>query len=74
MTNEQIETALLKQWEVKSVKMDWVGMETLLQHILTSKTLTPEQQLAATRECIDAYTRRGAYLDYPYFSPPEVSE
>lgn len=44
-------------WDAKSMKMDWLGLEQILQDILREANPTPT--LLLIDEAIGAYTRRG---------------
>jgi len=48
-------------WDRKERKMDWLGMESMLVDILRDAELTDREKVKLTKECIDAYTRRGHF-------------
>lgn len=48
-------------WDRRLGKLDWLGMEFMLVEILKDTNLTDEQKVKLTKECIDAYTKRGHF-------------
>lgn len=70
MLNHIIEI-IKNQWEIKSIKMDWLKMESTLRDILTcyknSQNTNPEpmsavEALTLIDECVAAFTKRGNVL------------
>lgn len=60
MTLNEIYNKLQNQWNSKERKMNWLEMEDVLVQILRLE-IDNETKIALTKECIDAYTRRGHF-------------
>lgn len=45
-------------WDTKAIKIDWLGLETLLRDILSSD-LVDSEKVKLSQEAISAFTRRG---------------
>lgn len=65
-----IRTALDEQWNRKSAKLDWLGLETFLVRVLNSDIDATDARRAC-REAIDAFTRRGHFDPDNYFATLE---
>lgn len=63
MDFERLASRISQQWEAKSGKMDWLGMESILVDILESRdgNMTDSDRCSLLREAIDAWTRRGHF-------------
>lgn len=59
-----LERRLLAVWNTR-VKMDWAGMETMLVDILSSD-MSDVDKIAHCKEAIDAYTKRGYFIESEY--------
>ena len=62
MTAEDICNRINKQWENKSPKMDWTGLEQSILDVLrlaAKQKTSPQQALTMIDEFVGAYTRRG---------------
>ena len=58
MTHQQTINAT---WNKKPGKMDYSGMEYALVEILKDDSLTDEEKVNLSKECINAFTRRGYF-------------
>lgn len=59
-----IHSELSKQWNSKVIKTDWLKLEDVLVNILGMDD-TAEEKVALCKEAIDAFTRRGHFVDFP---------
>lgn len=51
--------AIDKQWSSNGILTDWLGLESILRDILSSRALDDTQRVALCRDAVAAFTRRG---------------
>ena len=51
-------TRIDKQWDIRTAKMDWLGLEQILRDILNSN-FDSQTKVELSKEAIAAYTKRG---------------
>lgn len=59
---EQIRKLLDAQWESRTIKMNWEGLEKILVDILKWHDFTNDEKVQLTKEAIDAFTKRGHFV------------
>lgn len=63
LSNPQIEDRINAQWDriekSRSLKMDWLGLETILRDVLSDTVLSDTEKVIASKEAIAAWTGRG---------------
>lgn len=61
-----VHATLGKKWQEKPGKIDWLGLEDLLVEILNTDD-TADERVALAKEALDAFTRRGHFIDQPHY-------
>lgn len=46
-------------WESRSIKMDWLGLETLIRDVYDLENVSSDFKLELIRDALAAYTKRG---------------
>lgn len=66
LTYLEIHDKLEGVWSRGPCRINWLEFEQLLADILNSDRINELQRVAACKECLDAYTRRGHFHPKEY--------
>lgn len=63
MTHDEVRELIDKHWNNERITLEWLQFETDLIKVLSSG-LPSKTIVAATKELVDAFTKRGHFHDY----------